>query len=512
MVLETAKNRICMHQIIEKKQDDMTVEGDMIVSDIKPDILNIISTNGTVCVYKKEITDGKIRMDGTINTYIIYLANDENGSTRTLNTVLDFTHIMDMENCKSGMMFDDDIKIKSFECKILNERKINIKVNLNIEGTLFNDENIDIINEIKQVDDIQILNNNRKINSVIGSGITKVYAKDTLKIKEVDELAEIMKIKTNIMNKSTKISYNKVLAKADIQVDMLYLTEDNRICNASTSIPIMGFIDIENISDDTKCNMQYKIKNIIIKPDNSDEHSVYIEIEVEIVCVAYELKNVNLIEDMYSIYSNLTFKQKQIESMVEKEEIKENCNINKQISIPEIEENKLYNVEVTPEIVSTEINNSKILYNSNLNLEFLFGYENVVQAKTITIPFNFEISSELIDKDDNIRTIMEVGKNNFVITSDGNIEIDVEIQFCVLPSSNEKLNIIDEVNLEECRIQDIYSMVIYFVKKGDTLWKIAKKFKSTIEDIARVNGIEDINKIYPGEQLYIPKYIKKNIA
>ena len=51
-----------------------------------------------------------------------------------------------------------------------------------------------------------------------------------------------------------------------------------------------------------------------------------------------------------------------------------------------------------------------------------------------------------------------------------------------------------------------------YVDYGDTLWKIAKKFRSTIEDIARVNGIEDPNKIYPGEQLYIPKFVKKAVA
>ena len=55
-------------------------------------------------------------------------------------------------------------------------------------------------------------------------------------------------------------------------------------------------------------------------------------------------------------------------------------------------------------------------------------------------------------------------------------------------------------------------MVIYFVKPGDTIWKIAKKFKSTIDDIVRVNGIEDPDKIYPGQQLYIPKYVKKKVA
>ena len=50
-------------------------------------------------------------------------------------------------------------------------------------------------------------------------------------------------------------------------------------------------------------------------------------------------------------------------------------------------------------------------------------------------------------------------------------------------------------------------MIIYFVKPNDTLWNIAKKFRSTVEDIVRVNNIEDENKIYPGQQLFIPKYV-----
>jgi LysM repeat protein len=50
-------------------------------------------------------------------------------------------------------------------------------------------------------------------------------------------------------------------------------------------------------------------------------------------------------------------------------------------------------------------------------------------------------------------------------------------------------------------------VVIYFVKQGDTLWEIAKKFGSTVADIVRVNKIEDENKIFPGQQLFIPKYV-----
>lgn len=91
MLLETEKENVCINQLVGQKKDEIEVEGDVIVNDIKPDVLNIISTNGIPCVYKKEVMDGKVRLDGSINTYIIYLADSENGTVRSLNTVLDFT-------------------------------------------------------------------------------------------------------------------------------------------------------------------------------------------------------------------------------------------------------------------------------------------------------------------------------------------------------------------------------------------------------------------------------------
>ena len=91
MLLETEKENVCINQLVGYKRDEIKVEGDVIVNDIKPDVLSIISTNAIPCIYKKEVMDGKIKLDGSINTYIIYLADSEQNEVRSLNTVLDFT-------------------------------------------------------------------------------------------------------------------------------------------------------------------------------------------------------------------------------------------------------------------------------------------------------------------------------------------------------------------------------------------------------------------------------------
>ena len=45
---------------------------------------------------------------------------------------------------------------------------------------------------------------------------------------------------------------------------------------------------------------------------------------------------------------------------------------------------------------------------------------------------------------------------------------------------------------------------IYIVQKGDTLTKIAKKFGTTVQILAKLNNIKDINKIYVGQKLKLP--------
>ena len=45
-------------------------------------------------------------------------------------------------------------------------------------------------------------------------------------------------------------------------------------------------------------------------------------------------------------------------------------------------------------------------------------------------------------------------------------------------------------------------MVIYFTKDGDTLWNIAKNFRSTVNNIKEINNMED-DKIQSGMQLFI---------
>ena len=510
MVVETAKNQIILNQIVGQKKENRTIETDIIVNDVKPDVLNVITTNGVVNVYRKEVMEGKVRIDGAINTYVIYMADNEQSGIRSLNTTLDFTQVIDMENAKENMETQVNVSINNFDTKIINGRKLNIKVNLEISTSIYSNESCDVITGVENINNVQLLNNVQKITSLVGSGSNKTTAKDTIAIDAADEVAEIMKVNFQIVDAETKISYNKILSKADAVVEIMYLTEENRINRVTTRIPVMGFVDIQNVNENCECEVQNTLSNLTVKPNGREDHSISVDAEIEMTCSAYETKEVDIIEDLYSITEDIDFTKREIRAVTERNNISDIYTMKENIRIPELT-GRVLDIQIKPKINTTQVRNGKIIYEGNLSLEILFEQNNNVNLRTVDLPFNFDVNSNKKEDKSKINTVLEIRQNDFVI-KDGTIETTIGIRFNIEEQKNRELNIIEEVSMEDSKDCNTYSMVIYFVKPGDTLWKIAKMFRSTVADIARINDIENTNKINVGQQLYIPRFCRSKVS
>ncbi len=48
------------------------------------------------------------------------------------------------------------------------------------------------------------------------------------------------------------------------------------------------------------------------------------------------------------------------------------------------------------------------------------------------------------------------------------------------------------------------SITIYVVQQGDTLWKIAKRYYTTVDNLVLINEIDNPDVIKPGQKLIIP--------
>ena len=513
MEIEVSKENICINKLVAVKKELIYVEEDMIVPDTKPDILNTINVKGNLCVSKKEVMQDKIKIEGNVNTYVMYLPDSNADNLRALNCTIDFSQHISVQGAKEGMNLVTKCEIIDMECKVINGRKINLRSSVEIRIYLYSNEDVEIVNSVQDIQDIQILNQDFQVNSLIGNGKTTVYAKENINIDTQDELAEILNVKFNLINKDLKLSYNKVLTKAEADIKIIYLTEDNRVKAASALIPVVGFIDIQNITDENICEINYETKNILVKPNPAEDHSIYVELEIEPSCMAYEKKDISLIQDLYTPSANIEYNEKNIMISNDRSEYSNEFVINEKVNNLDIEENMLIDIQTDVSISNTSITDTKITYTGNIGLSFIYNSGNVINSRNIKVPFEVLVENRENNSNINVDYDVTIKEIKYEFKQNGKLQIDIILEIVTKISNNVNINIIDNIQIKDRNEEndDYDSLILYIVKPGDTLWRIAKNFNSIIDDIARMNGIEDTNKIDVGQKIYIPKfnYIKK---
>ena len=124
---------------------------------------------GNVCIYKREVLDGKIRLDGNVSVFLMYLADGEGQITRGVNANLDFTEILDFPSIRANMILDEDVVIRKIECRVLNGRKVGFKVLLEVDAKVFLNINEEVVKEVTGIPDIQVQSLDLRINSLVRS-------------------------------------------------------------------------------------------------------------------------------------------------------------------------------------------------------------------------------------------------------------------------------------------------------------------------------------------------------
>lgn len=487
------KEKLSINNIVLYKNKTIEVTGDIIVPDIKPDIINIINTNGNSYIYKKEITNGKIRLDGNIDTNIIYLA--DNGETRSISTTLNFLETIEDEKIKEEMKCKYNLKITDLEAKVLNERKITISVKLEIICTFKENKEIEIISNIDEMDDIEKLEEKVNIKNFLGTNLAKTSIKENMKINEEDELAEILKIDMDIFNPENKISYNKVLAKAEVEIRIMYLTEDNKIKISKQTFPIMSFIDIENVKEENNCDIDYKIKNMLITPNSKEQHSILVQIEFEVECEVYESKQINLIKDMYGTKKDISYKEENVfVNIINEDQEKEKIEIEEKMFIEDI--CKIVDIDLIPIIISKNESNNIVNYEGHVKANILYEVENKqgICEKQMKIPF-------IIKRRNNEEIKLRIVKKEYNLSNE-NVNLFIKIEIEEIKENCEKINLINEIKIDDIKEENEYSVIVYFIKPEDTLWEICKRFRVSTEQIGKYNDLEN-SKIIPGNKLYI---------
>ena len=149
-------------------------------------------------------------------------------------------------------------------------------------------------------------------------------------------------------------------------------------------------------------------------------------------------------------------------------------------------------------------NGNRVTIEGNANLEILYfdREKKKIDVKKIELPYQktFESTCEDIN--------ISFSNLEYILRENGQLDIKTLLKVTCDEIKHLDLNLITKIEQTDVRNIPVASLVIYYVQPGDTLWNIAKKFKTTVELIKSSNNLKD-DTILPGQQLIMPKVVDK---
>lgn len=519
--MEVIKKDIVIDKKIGRESTQILIEGDIIVPDTKPDIDTVLEVVSNAYIDNKEILNGRINFKGNFDINVLFIAKGEEKPIYNINYTYPINDFINIDNAEKSMTTFITCDTTNLDYKLINDRKVSFRAVLDVHSEVLANENFEIVSEIDGILESQIKKSKVNINKIACAKFDRFNIKDEIEIPATNpNIKEILQCNLNISNKEIKVLNDKLNVSGNIKASILYKSDEQESMPVyfEQEIPFSGSLDTDGAKENMFADVYLDIqeKNINIMEDNDGENRVigldtyigcnikiYFEDEMEILEDAYELNKTIEFEQNQHKYPVLVCKNKNQAPIKEVVKLEESPSILQVVKIwgkPILD-----NVQsLEDKILAEGIIECNILYITN-NDEYpmncykcIIPYSQLIEAKG-AIPLDTQVDINV--------NLEHIGVN---MLSDKDLEVRCMLNFDTSVLIEKILNFVTGVLIDDIKddiLNSIGSMTIYVVGEGDTLWNLAKKFNTTIDDILELNDIENPDLIYPGQKLLIIKKI-----
>ncbi len=519
MSLELVMEAVRLNQPIGGDSTQTIVESDIIVPDTKPDITRILLLDGDVFVNSAEVAPDALLINGMVRYKILYVSDDPEQLIKSINTAASFQYSMDIPNARQGMQCRVKCDIEHMEYELINSRKVNVKAIISLNGRINSQEEQYVAQDIDGVEEVQILRSTALVNTYIGADSEVCHVNEVLDIPTgKPSILEILRSDVKITGKEFKQLDDKLIVDGELSVSTLYIGDDEvkSIQTMEHEIPFSQSIELPDADELSFSNVELDLRDAVFEAweDNDGElRQLKCEVSVNVFAECYGKKELELVEDAYSPFARLELEKKQISMEELAADSKSQVVIKEIIEIddeaPNISEifnilGKLYlsNSAVSDERVSIEgVIGCNVLYLSDREDE-------PVCCINREMPFKQVLDVKGAREGMRLDVEMNIEHINYNVISAGEIEVRYVIGFINRINKTVNIPVVEkasEAPLDEKRLENRPSVIIYFAQSDDTLWKVAKKYSTTIERLKKDNDFENPDILAPGTQILIPK-------
>lgn len=515
MDIDLIREDIEYEQLLGENTADTVVKEEYLIPDTHPDVREVLMLDIKASINSKEIIQDKVYLEGHIKYNILYITKDqEHTDVENVEYSSKFSNTIDIMGAKPEMLCDAECFVEHMECKIVNERKICLEGILRLKSEVYKNFNFQIVKDVEIVKDVQYLKNTTIIDKVTRNFNGELIGKANIKIPmDKPEIAKVIKCDVNISKREVKLYEDKILINAYASVSIIYKGRDSReLIYIEHDVMLNKELEFSGVNPymENYTDFDVDATEFDIKEDDLGERRIIdVEFLIKTSTRAMHKEEVDIIEDVYSPTINLEMDRKDYDLNVMQGQlltetlVKGDIEINNSMAKP----SKIIMCNANVCVTDKKVTEDKVVIEGIMNVTVLYrsdDEEKYLSAVSDEIPFT--CGAEILGARINMSSMCKVTLENVNADIDaGNISVRAVVKaYARVNYMMQKKFLVDVYPMDGEIPTKKASITIYVIQSGDTLWKIAKKYNTTMQEIARVNGIDDPNVIKISQKLIIP--------
>ena len=516
--LELIRKHIYMNQQKCRSSLQVTLDDDFNVPDSKPDILRLLKTDGDIKISDKKQMNGKLLINGSLFFRILYISEDATRPLHTLQGELPFSESINLsEECALDSL-NIHWEFEDLTANMINSRKYTIRslVLFSISGEELVSR--ELVVDVSQDPNLYV----RKLPLTL-TGLA-ANQKDSLRIREEltlpnakPDLAEILYYELQLNNTDTRLGTDKFTISGDLSLFLCYLSEKDGTLPEyyETEIPVTSTIDCPGCSENmipyitlTPC-----ARSLEIRPDaDGEERCLETELILDLNIKLYEDQELQLVNDMYSTHEQLhtEYTPLEYETLLQRNNsrmrLSDNLRLNPALPKPL----QICHSSSTVKLDSVRTTGEGLLVEGVLDIDIFYVSledNHPLEVLSTSLPFSQMIEIHGIAPDCIYEVHAVPDQLSALFADQDTIELKAGISFdCIVFARHT------EPFLTNCTATqpdpDICaatpSISAYTVLPSDSLWDIAKRFRTSESSICEINEITE-DTLTPGELLLIVK-------
>lgn len=510
--MELVKESMAVEETVHSGRSQILVDGDIIVPDVKPDILKILQVDAVAVVSNKEVCDGKVIIKGCVQLKILYIPDVEDECIKSILTSFDYSHKIDKDCILEGMMPNVAVDVDKVEFRLINSRKLSVKAIVGVDINVCGVKNIDMVTNIND-NNAQVMRIPVKINTLAANCEREMVVKECVEVPSGKaSINEILKVDARISDKDIKALTCKSVVKGVVNASILYVGDNSSVEFMEVDLPMTEVFDVPDMAEGLDCDIDFNICELFyeVEEDNDGDRRI-VNIEF-VICASIKATanvDINVIDDCFMPKCNTDLMRQEftLDEVVSQPRVQNTIReiVGIDASSPEI--SQVYHVVTKPNVTGTNIENGKVCIDGNIDCYILYLCENnetPVYSYKKVIPFSYSLDGADCKNGMECDVKADVEHSSYSLNAASEVELRIILSVSAKVIRKRKLNLISEANTSEMSTQSKNGIIVYFIQNNDSMWDIAKRYKVSIDDVMQYNNIAEGDKLKSGSRLIIP--------